>query len=565
MRGRAGHRTHAIGRRAITAPLALLAVLAAVPPARAQPAVPKWGPHIDLEGKLGNDRDLGEADVFVPLWQNPTSLLFANVKARLDDNASREGNFGLGLRHMLDAGWNLGVYGYYDRRRTETHNFFSQATFGAEALSLDWDLRANAYVPLGDRMRELADGSGGASSTAAISGTTVQVTTTTAGVSEERALRGFDAELGWRVPVFDVDAGRALRLYAGAYRFYTSDVSPVQGPRARFELTIDEVPGLWAGSRLTLGGEAQHDGPRGATGFATARLRLPFQVFAGGERRHLTALERRMADPVVRDIDIVSQSRKVAATSTVETATATSGGSTITVLSSGTTTGAALPGAVTTAGANSTVILSGTFNTTATVTLASGQTVMGSGSITVSTPSGKTAALTTSSATISAVTNGGTAAPAVALAANSTLSGLTISNSVTTGNGAYAVRANGVATATVSSNTISASDSGGGVVHGIQITGASSGITISSNTVTVTGTGGIQTSALTVNGSGATVTSNTLGASGGGGANDQYANLSSANIATGSSSNTTNGGNCSVGVAGSGSTITFTNAAACGP
>jgi hypothetical protein len=529
---------------------------------------PKWGPHIDLEGKLGNDRDLGEADVFVPLWQSATSLLFGNVKARLDDNASREGNFGLGFRHMLDGGWNLGAYGYYDRRRTETHNFFSQGTFGAEALSLDWDLRANAYVPLGDRMRELTDASSSASSTAAISGTTVQVTTTAAGISEERALRGFDAELGWRVPVFGVDAGRTLRLYGGAYRFYTSDVSPVQGPRARVELIIDEVPGLWDGARLTLGGEAQHDGPRGATGFATARLRIPLQVFAGGERPRLTALERRMADPVVRDIDIVSQSRKVAGTSTVETATQTSGGSAITVLSSSSTTGAALPGAVTTAGNNSTVILTGTFNTTATVTLASGQTVMGSGTITVSTSSGKTASLTTSSATISSTVSGNAAA--VDLAANSTFTGMTVNQTATGGANPqpFGVRINNVTGATISNNTITVtSTTGSGIAFGVRVLDGSG--TVSNNTVSVTTSGAATGAAIAVQvldtgtATTATVSGNTLSASGVGGSRVANVNGAVAGVTLTSSTGNVNSGGSRL----SGGTVTgavsFTNATTC--
>src|SRR5262245_24324829 len=90
----------------------------------------KWGPHIDLEGKLGNQRSLGEADAFVPFWQDGTSLLFGNFRGRLDDDDGREGNFGLAFRHMLESGWNLGLYGYYDRRKSENRNYFNQTTFG---------------------------------------------------------------------------------------------------------------------------------------------------------------------------------------------------------------------------------------------------------------------------------------------------------------------------------------------------------------------------------------------------------------------------------------------------
>jgi hypothetical protein len=65
----------------------------------------KWGPHIDLEGKAGTDRNLGETDLFIPLWQDDDTLAFANIRARMDDANSHEGNFGVGIRQMLDSGW----------------------------------------------------------------------------------------------------------------------------------------------------------------------------------------------------------------------------------------------------------------------------------------------------------------------------------------------------------------------------------------------------------------------------------------------------------------------------
>ena len=86
--------------------------------AETAPSTDKWQPRIDFEGKLGNERSLGEADLLIPLWQNNDSLLFANLRGRMDNDDSYEGNIGVGLRHMLDNGWNLGGYGWrYQRRR----------------------------------------------------------------------------------------------------------------------------------------------------------------------------------------------------------------------------------------------------------------------------------------------------------------------------------------------------------------------------------------------------------------------------------------------------------------
>src|SRR5215469_5665743 len=105
----------------------------------------KWGPFLDLDGKAGTKRNIGEGDLFVPFLQNSTSMLFTDIRGRFDDHSNDEGNFGLGVRHMLSSGWNVGAYGYYDRRHTELGSTFGQGTFGLEALSIDWDLRANLY------------------------------------------------------------------------------------------------------------------------------------------------------------------------------------------------------------------------------------------------------------------------------------------------------------------------------------------------------------------------------------------------------------------------------------
>lgn len=253
--------------------LALLGAGAVSSSALAQSPPPKWGAHLDLEGKLGNERQLGEGDLFVPLLQNDRTMLFGNIKARMDDSTSTEGNFGVGVRHMLDAGINLGAYGYFDRRKATYGSYFNQVTTGIEALSLDWDFRANLYTPEGRRSHEVES-----LNTAAIEGTTVVFRG-----GEERSLRGFDGEIGYRIPVFKAEGDTQWRVFAGAYRFYADGVDMVQGPRVRTELTFDELPFLWEGSRMTWGGEFQDD-LRGKTGFVTARLRIPLQVFGDGPR-----------------------------------------------------------------------------------------------------------------------------------------------------------------------------------------------------------------------------------------------------------------------------------------
>lgn len=512
--------------------VALAVVLSAAAPAQAGQSIPstdKWSPFIDFGGLVGNKRSIGEADLFLPLAQNNTSMLFADVRTRFDDDSGREGNFGLGLRHMLDNGWNIGGYGYFDRRKSAYGNYFNQITLGAEALSTDWDFRLNTYLPVGKRSHNIAT-----LNTATLSGTAV----TLAG-NEERSLGGFDAEAGWRIPLFDANAGQQLRLYGGGYHFTANGVSDVTGPRARLEYTLDQAPELWPGARLSLGLEVQHDDPRGTQTFASLSLRMPLEVFTGHpDRPALTAQERRMLDPVVRDVDVVSE------VTAPETVTALGDGTPFSVVNSASTSdlNAALAGA----GSNSTVLLAGTFNTTTATALQSGQTVIGGGSFSVRAPSGRTATLTLPGATISAATTGTAAIanPGVVMADNSTIDGLTVNLTRSLGTGSIGVLLYNVNGVTVRNSTISASETGANTALAVDVL-FSINNTISNNTITATATAGNVAVGLgLLSGSGATVAGNTMSASGGGGGNDRYISLTGGTAYAGSTGNVRGNGVC---------------------
>lgn len=442
---------------------------------------PKWTHHIDLEAKPGSKRSLGEADLFLPLAQDDRTLIFANLRSRFDDNSSREGNLGIGWRQMQESGWNFGLYGYFDRRRSDNGNYFNQATLGAEALGQNWDFRANGYLPVGTRVRTL--GTTGGTTTAAISGAEIQVTTSAIWTQEERSLKGFDAEVGWRTPLFDYEARRQLRLFLGGYRFSDAGVT-VEGPRIRAELAMEELPWFNKEARLFLGAEAQHDNARGDQSFLSLRLRFPLGK-ASNRPSSLNAQERRMTAPVMRDVDIVTQSQSILSTpEVVETATQTTDGQTITVINSATTSD--LNAALATAGADSTALLSGTFDTSAnngtTVNLQSGQTVMGRGTLTVQTPSGRTATLNkTSTATITGYYSA-TSKPIIEMAADSTLSGMTIQQIGVGANNQLGIHANGKTGVAIVNNTISISHDQVGMT-GVYLENGSSA-TIRGNTIT---------------------------------------------------------------------------------
>eukprot|EP00439_Symbiodinium_sp_Y106_P086704 s1_g35.t1 len=252
----------------------------------------KWTPYVDVEGKLGTDRNLGEVSVFVPLGQSQDSLVFGNLITRFDDQDSFEGNVGLGYREIVDGAYILGGYAFFDRRKSASDNYFNQVTAGAEFMTDVWTVRSNVYFADND----LAPTGGGVVSQ---TGTQIFVQS-----NLEGALSGFDAEVGRVIPLGL--EGVTLSGFAGGFHFGRSGFDDVSGPRARAELSVSN---LWdsvlpSGTQLRFGAEVQHDDVRDTQGFLSARLRVP--LFGSSSSSNLSLLEQRMVDPVVRDIDVVA-------------------------------------------------------------------------------------------------------------------------------------------------------------------------------------------------------------------------------------------------------------------
>lgn len=454
------------GVRWLAAVMAVVALSA--PPAQADNR--KWGAHLDFEGRWGNARSLGDAGLFAPLWQSPDTLFFTDIRGRFDSQDGREGNFGFGLRHMLNSGWNLGAYGYYDARRTALGNTFNQVTLGVEALSPDIDIRANLYAPFGDTSRQIST-TGGGNPFAELANGTIQVVTPGIIQIVERAMTGFDSEIGWRAPVFDVEALTQVRIYGGGYYFSGGGLTKdIAGPRGRVEFSIDDIAGFPA-ARLTFGAEMQHDDVRGTQGFAIARLRLPLQVDRPAAR--LTAQERRMTERVVRDVDIVSGTGRGAQlrAEVREAAVNTWNNQTVTAarqVSAGTQ--AELQATLDALGAGSVVVLNGTITAVVTGTsVNANQTLIGGG--TPLAVKGATSGATTNfiapgaAGSISGhVSAGGLGDGIVRVGAGSVVGGLTVANASTGAGDEHGVFGDGANGAVAFGNKITTGESAMGVM-----------------------------------------------------------------------------------------------------
>ena len=254
----------------------------------------KWTGHIEFFAKPGTDRSIAKGDLFLPLQQSEDFLLFGNLKANFDDRSYKEGNAGIGARKLYDN-WIVGGWLFYDWKESSTSNTFDQVTIGGEFLSNDWDLRANAYFAE-DKVKDADD-----ASIVELNGNQIQ-----ARLGEERALPGFDAEVGRKLPFLEDS-----RFFVGGYYYDASGFKKVSGPRLRLEMRFHDLPlfsSILKGSRLTLGAEYIDDSVRGSQTFGLLQLRIPF----GGKqknKRSLTKLERRMVETVQRDDDIITNER----------------------------------------------------------------------------------------------------------------------------------------------------------------------------------------------------------------------------------------------------------------
>jgi hypothetical protein len=256
----------------------------------------KWKPYADLLVRpTTNPNAIGEAHLFLPLWQNNDSLAFMDLRGLGDDDLTGEGNFGLGFRTMHGENWILGGYGFFDLHhsdRFDEEQDFIGGMIGIEAMSEDLDFNLNGYIPESD--------TGSLPSRS-------KVDMGSAGLSiergAERALPGFDAEFGARLPLFGNDSMFwDTRAYVGGFYFDAPSFDSVAGPSGRVEMRLHDIPFLPEGSRFVVGGDVQWDRDRGTVGRGLVSMRIAFGESSGGSGPdgRLSKLERRMVDPIRR-------------------------------------------------------------------------------------------------------------------------------------------------------------------------------------------------------------------------------------------------------------------------
>ena len=308
-------------------PLLILASISLLPTAsHSQTAPKKWQGSFDALGRAGSENG-GQLDLFAPLYQNNDTLFFGNAIGALDSDSSDGANFGGGIRHIVDGSYILGAYGYFDWLRSPNANTFYQVSGGVEAMTADWDFRLNGYLPITGSQDILnipaVQGSDGMLSdpVVAIQDNEIGLLRQSVGgalgqdglLVQEAPLGGVEGEVGYRLPFGNgLGSNTETRVFLGGYAFWGDGYPTYAGPRGRVELRIYDLPFLGEGSRLTAGGELAWDDPRGVTGEGTLRLRIPLNIFGGGNHPQLSDLDRRMVDPIpIRVLPVYAERTQV--------------------------------------------------------------------------------------------------------------------------------------------------------------------------------------------------------------------------------------------------------------
>ncbi len=228
----------------------------------------RLNPLLTLGGLTTENYTEGIGDVVIPLHFNGAGLLYLNPRFSFTDRSEEEYNIGIGYRHLLSEGQAIGgVNVFYDRRDTAAGSTFDQVGLGAEYLTHYVDLRANVYLPLDTK--ELVDEfstveESVARRTSRSSETqwndpygrgnsilqdletihrqrtrTTRTTMTRYFEQYEIAMRGWDAELGGRLPLEQVDDYVRLKAFGGYYKYHgRRGLDDIDGFRGRLEVHI---------------------------------------------------------------------------------------------------------------------------------------------------------------------------------------------------------------------------------------------------------------------------------------------------------------------------------------
>lgn len=320
-------------------------------------------PQAEIEGGFFSGGSAASGGFFLPFVLDSGNAIFIDTRGTIENDKVRQGSIGAGYRFHANDHWIIGAYGYYDYLKSEYGNSFNQVSFGLEALSGDLEMRSNLYLPLS-----------GAKTLSAFNAAYVRDHVLVMQEGKERGRRGLDAEIGGRLPVFDEGSDVQLKVFGGSYWYGGRNLGDMFGAKLRAELTFADLPGLSESSTVSLGVTGTYDNEDKLKGAVMARLRIPFGA---------TAKAGDAFDPMVQRVERSSKIRTHAgATGDVEAAQFVVNGRTtgkVVNISAANGDAAAINALIGSAGADALILADGNLGLNQSLTLGSGQALVGGG------------------------------------------------------------------------------------------------------------------------------------------------------------------------------------------
>ncbi len=320
-------------------------------------------PQAEIEGGFFSGGSAASGGFFLPFLLDSGNAIFIDTRGTIESDKVRQGSIGAGYRFRANDQWVIGAYGYYDYLKSEYGNSFNQVSFGLEALSGDLEMRSNLYLPLS-----------GAKTLSAFNAAYVRDHVLVMQEGKERGRRGLDAEIGGRLPVFDEGSDVQLKVFGGSYWYGGKNLGDMFGAKLRAELTFSDLPGLSEGSTVSLGVTGTYDNEDKLKGAVMARLRIPFGA---------TAKSGDAFDPMLQRVERSAKIRTHAgATGDVEAAQFVVNGRNtgkVVNISSANGDATAINALIASAGADALILADGNLGLNQSLTLGSGQALVGGG------------------------------------------------------------------------------------------------------------------------------------------------------------------------------------------
>jgi len=251
-----------------------------------------WRAFLDIGPRFaGGDNDT-VVDLYLPLAGDGNSLVMGTVRGLTATDEREYLSAGL-IARWLDArenpeeSWIYGGSLFVDVPHTADGATYFGIGAGVEAMSADWELRLNGYLPIADTTRNDA-----------YAAVFLEDDRIFMRGGEEHWLAGLDGEIGWRLPFDAPGADSEIWLRGGGYWFDHRQTGDRHGFTASAEYVWREVPWeLIPFSEFRVEAGLREDSVEGTEGYLGISGRIDLGMFANDWPEPRDPVARRMEDP----------------------------------------------------------------------------------------------------------------------------------------------------------------------------------------------------------------------------------------------------------------------------